>query len=145
LVNRSFHRGRTEDNAPFKGKPEEISGLVLQPLYNPTGIPTKIEWRIEVSGDQPILFYTQGNEEPVEIMRFKNFQPEFRYMNNAGELTRFWPPREVEQPLPFDLSTSTTPSVLPQGVVLMDTGEEATFFWYVSVSNNTLAAVDYAL
>ncbi len=144
-VVRSFHRGRNADDAQFTGNSEQFSGLVLQPLINDTGMPTKVYWAIERDGSEFILTYQEDQLEPATIMRWTTESPEFRYMDDSGNLTNTWPPNISDAGLPFGLFESQRSQALPKGVVLFDTNEQARLFWYVSISSNTLPEVDFAL
>lgn len=144
-VVRSFHRGRSTDDAQFVGSAEQFSGLVLQPLINDTGMPTKVYWAIERDGSEFILTYQEEQLEPATIMRWSTESPEFRYMDDSGNLTATWPPTAADAALPFGLFESQRGQALPKGIVLFDTNEQTRLFWYVSISSNTLPEVDFAL
>ncbi|WP_395338811.1 type II secretion system protein J [Ningiella sp. W23] len=139
LVTRSFQRGRQSDNANFSADAFEMSGLVLQPLNRGTGLPTKVRWRIEQEGDYSILYYDEAEDEPVVIFEWLNAEVEFRYLNSSGELQDEWPVEEEEQ----DIFAELPSPPLPKGIMLIDTSEETDFFWYVSISSNTLPDLDF--
>ena len=145
IVVRSLHRGRTSDQSTFTGDPTQISGLTLQPLSSDTGLPTKVQWILENDGTDSVLTYIEENNEPIALMRWTTEAPEFRYMDSTGTLNETWPPDAADSSLPFGLFQTQSTEVLPKGIVLFDSSEQTRLFWYVSISSNTLADVDYAL
>lgn len=145
VVTRSYHRGRPSDQSAFTGSPTQISGLTLQALHNDVGLPTKVQWAIENQGAVSILTYAEENKAPITIMRWTTEMPEFRFMDSTGELNETWPPEAADSSLPFGLFQTQNSEALPKGIVLFDASEQTHLFWYVSISSNTLADVDYAL
>lgn len=137
MVVRSFHRGRSSDDAAFHGDAKQLSGLVLQPLNKVAGMPTTISWKIEQVGTDYFLTYQEEQEVPVTIMRWATATPEFRYMDDKGNLNETWPPTTENTAFTFDPFQRLNTPILPKGVVLLDTSERTPLLWYVSISNNT--------
>ncbi|MBT0585048.1 PulJ/GspJ family protein [Alteromonas oceanisediminis] len=144
LVVRSYHRGRDADNDSFTGESDVFSGLALQPLNGQIGMPTNITWRINNEQKRSILTYQEAQYEPVEVMSWTSEKPEFRYIDADGEVSKSWPPDELNVSA-SDVFQNRSASALPKGVVIIDTNEEYALFWYVSISSNTPPEVDFAL
>lgn len=145
LTVRSLHRARPSDNASFTGDNESFSGLTLQPLFEQTGMPTKITWRLVSQNASINLIYEEEGQAAVTIMRWQHETPEFRYMDEQGQLTGSWPPQNHENSLAFSDLFSHKNQALPKGLVLVDSARGSSLFWYVSISSNALPEIDYAL
>jgi general secretion pathway protein J len=145
LVVRSYHRGRKADQASFEGRPNEMSGIVLQPLNGDVGVPTQVTWRIEQQGSDSFLYYQEAQNAPVKMMSWAKEIPEFRYIDTNGNLIKDWPSSNNDNIPSFQLNRKTDTTALPRGVALLDTSGEGKLFWYVSISSNTPAVVDFGL
>jgi general secretion pathway protein J len=97
----------------FRGQPEELRGLTLQPLLRRTGRPTPFSMALsyDPSTKTNTLTYQELGDEPVVLAEWPGSQARFQFMGIEPGWLPVWPP---EEPTNFATSQMITDIKSPQ-------------------------------
>jgi len=106
-----LYPARSESDNRFQGSGERVSGLTMQSLTEPTGVPVPFSLRLERADGGIVLRYQERGELNWILQRWPDAaRAHFRYADGSGGWRSQWPPER-------DLSEARPPQ-LPASVAL---------------------------